>query len=273
MFVFINIMEKTKEILDINSTEETVVQEVVLTPSDEARLKSMMENGLFYGLSKARTNPKMKPYIASAKAGVQIIDLLKTMEILDKSLKFIKDKIKAGGLVLFVGVTPASKSIVKSTAEKLGMPYVAERWLGGTLTNFKTISERINHMKKLRSDKESGALEKYTKKERLEFDRELERLLKLFGGIELLERLPAAVVIFDLKNSEIAANEAKRMNIPAIAFLNTNANPDLVAYPVPVNDKNIKSIEFLMSAIEVSVLEAKKEKAAIEAATSEIVNK
>jgi small subunit ribosomal protein S2 len=266
-------MEKTKEILDKNSIEEPVAEEVVLTPSDEVRLKSMMENGLFYGLTKARTNPKMKPFIASAKAGVQIIDLLKTMEMLDKSVKFIKDKIKAGGLVLFVGVTPASKGIVKSTAEKLGMPYITERWLGGTLTNFKTISERINYMKRLKADKESGALEKYTKKERLELDRELVRLIKFFGGIELLEKLPSAVVIFDLKNSEIAANEARRMNIPAVAFLNTNANPDLADYPVPMNDKNIKSIEFIMSVIETAVVEAKKEKLAIEAATSVIVNK
>lgn len=262
---FVNMENQKETVLDINSIEETFAPEAVLNAVDEARLKLMMENGVFYGLGKSKTNPKMKPYILSVKAKVQIIDLLKTMELLDQALKAIKDKVKAGGLILFVGTTPAAKSIVKNTAEKLGMPYVTERWLGGTLTNFKTITDRINYMKKLRADKESGNLEKYTKKERLDLGKDLERLSKLFGGIELLAKLPAAVVIFDLKNNETAAREAKRMNIPTIAFLNTNANPDLATYPVPANDKNIKSIELLMSYIESGIGETFKEKAAIEA--------
>jgi len=231
--------------------------EVVLTPAEEAMLKTMIEHNVFYGHSKSRTNPKMRPFVLSAKSGVQIVDLMKTMSQLDKAVAMVKDKVRLGGSVLFVGTTPATKFIVKETAQRLQMPYVTTRWLGGTLTNFKTILTRINHFKKLEEDKVAGRLQKYTKKERVMIDVELSKLDRFFRGIVGLDKLPSAVVITELGDGEIAAREAKLTKIPAVAFVNTNRDPDLVKYPIASNDRNSKSVAFLLSHIEKAVVEGR----------------
>ncbi len=243
----------------LNTTEEVETPEtdVALSVDEEARLKEMMAAGVFYGYTKARTEPKMKDFIVSTRAGVEIIDLVKTMQTLERAASAVKEIIKSGGTVLFVGTTPAVKNIVLATAKRLSMPYVVERWLGGTLTNFKTIAERIKYFKKLKNDKTSGNLEKYTKKEQLLFDQEMKKLDKLFSGIEGLEKLPGLLFILDLKAHETAAKEARRMKIPVVALLNTDADPELADYPIPANTRNSKSVELLMSYIEKDIPKTK----------------
>lgn len=218
-----------------------------------------MEIGAFYGLSKSRTNPKMRPYILTAKSGVEVIDLERTMEKMDKALEVLKNKAKSGGLILFVGTTPSAKNAVIKLAEELRMPYVTERWLGGTLTNFKMISQRVSHMKKIKEDKEAGNLEKYTKKERLEIIKELEKMDKFFHGLFYMEKMPAAVVVLDVRNNTLAAREADKMGVVSVGTVNTNANPDLVDYPIPINDKAISVMEHLTEEIGKAIKEGQKE--------------
>jgi len=247
--------------MDEVETEELIndEKEPVINSESKLALRNMMEVGLFYGLSKSRTNPKTKPYIASTKSGIEIIDLRKMLESVKKASEFLKEKIKNGGLPLLVGTTPSVKKTVNELGKKLSVPYVTERWLGGTLTNFKSISARIEELKKLKQDKESGNLDKYTKKERLLIDKRMEKLDKFFSGLQTMNKLPDVVVIFDLKNHEIVARETKKLGIKSIAVLNTNADPELVSYPVVANDRNPKSIEFLATFIEKAIEEGKKE--------------
>lgn len=251
-------MTKTAEAIDTNLDDAKVeAPEIKLTSEEESRMKAMIEANIFYGHVKSKTNPKMRANIVSTKSGVEVIDLLKVMKALDAATKLIKEKVAKGGTVLFVGTTPAAKFAVKETAVKLGMPYVTERWLGGTLTNFKTISSRVGYFKKLEDDKNTGRLGKYTKKERVGIDRELARFEKLLRGIEKLDRMPGVVFVADMGTNEIASTEAKRMKIPSVGLVNTNTDPDLLDYPIPANDRNSKSVSFILSAIEEAVLEGK----------------
>jgi small subunit ribosomal protein S2 len=254
-------MEETKNIA-IDAALDLVdapVSETPLTPEETAAVKELMEAGVFYGQSHSRTNPKMNGYILTSKGGVEIIDLAKTLKALIKAQELIKDKILAGEEVVLVGTTPAGKGIVKELGEKLNVPHVTERWLGGTLTNFKTISDRIHYFKKLKTDAESGALDKYTKKERVEFNREIGKLNRFFSGIESLEKLPGLVIIFGLSGNETPALEAKKIGIKSIAFMNTGSNPDAVSLAIPANETNPKSLAMLATYIEKAVAEAKQD--------------
>lgn len=246
-----------------NITNQNIVGETpempALTPEETSMVKTMMEAGLFYGLSRSKTNPKMKRYLSSSKSGIEIINLVETLKSLQNASRVLKEKIKAGGLPLIVGTMPAVKASVKELGTRFGIPYITERWLGGTLTNFKTILSRIQYLKKLRSDKESGKLEKYTKKEKLNIEREMEKLDKLFSGLENMEKVPAVVVIFDLKDHEVVAREAKRMKVTSIAVSNTNADPEGVDYPIVSNDRNPQSVEFIASYLGKVIEEGKKE--------------
>lgn len=233
------------------------------TSDEEATLKLMMEAGLFYGLSRSKANPKMKPYISSAKSGIQIINLVKTLKSIKSAASILKEKVKAGGLPMVVGATPAVKTAVRNLGVRFNIPYVTERWLGGTLTNFKTISARVQYLKKIRSDRETGKLEKYTKKEKLDIEREMNKLERLFSGLETMDKLPEIIVIFDLKSHDLAAREALRMNITSIAIANTNADPDDVDYPIIGNDRNPKSIEFIASYFAQAIEDGRKEAAEI----------
>lgn len=254
-------------LVDSEKNLEASEPEVKLTSEEETRMRAMIEANVFYGHVKSKTNPKMRVNIASTKSGVEVIDLLKVMKALDAATKLIKDKVSKGGTVLFVGTTPAAKFAVKATAVKLGMPYVTERWLGGTLTNFKTISSRVGYFKKLEEDKNTGKLlSKYTKKERLDIDRELARFEKLLRGIETLDRMPAVVFVADMGTNQIASEEAKRMKIPSVGLVNTNTDPDLLDFPIPANDRNSKSVSYVISAIENAIMEGKAAQKAAEEA-------
>lgn len=250
---------------DLTDEDEALAEAPALPIAAEGRLKHLLELGAHYGLNKSKTNPKMRPFILATKSGVEIIDSLKTMEALDRAASFLRERIKEGGLVLLVGTTPAAKTLTKELGEELGLPYVTERWLGGTLTNFKMINNRLNHLRKMKEDKESGHLEKYTKKERLGIAKELDKFDKFFGGLFNLSRLPAAVLILDLNAHKIAAREARRLNIPTIATVNTNADPTLIDYPIPLNDRSVEAIADLLTAFSAAVAEGRKLTAEAEA--------
>jgi len=249
----------TEKALNNSTAEETLPATPGITLQEEAVLKTMMEAGIFYGLSRSKTNPKVKPYLSTTKSGVEIINLLETLKSLNEAAAVLKEKVSHGTLPLIVGTTPAVKAIVKEMAHRLNLPYTTERWLGGTLTNFKTILARVNYMKKLEGDKLTGKLEKYTKKERLNIEREMAKLNRLFSGLELMEKLPGVVVIFDLKNHEVVAAETKRMKIPTIAVSNTNGDPDIVDHPIISNDKNPESIRFIAEYLSKAIEDGREE--------------
>lgn len=248
--------EVQEEANDEVSEEELSLE---LDPEDKELFHQMMEAGVFYGQSKSKTNPLTKKFILTTRSGFEVIDLQKAIEHLKRAAEILKNTFANKGTVLFVGTSPASKNIVKEVAVSLDSPYVTERWLGGTLTNFKTITDRINYFKKLKEDKKSGRLEKYTKKEQLDKDKELTKLSKFFAGIESLDKLPSIAFIADVSKNEYAAREAKQRGIPVIGFLNTNTDPNLIDHPIPANDKNTASVELLMRFLETAALEGKKE--------------
>lgn len=220
-------------------------------------LEEMMKVGLFLGRRKSKTHPRIKSYIHTTRNGMEIIDVAKTLEALDKSLDFIKSKLMDGKFIMLVGTTPIAKTIVKEYAEKLNFPYVVERWLGGTLTNFKTLSNRITYFKKLKEDKASGILEKYTKKERLDIDREIAKLDLNFSGIENMEGLPSALFVVDATHNMIAIKEAKKIGIPVVAMINTDINPEIVDYPIPCNDRTKDGVKWMMERLSSVVNDAK----------------
>jgi len=241
------------------SINEVSGEEPSLNVEEKELFHQMMEAGVFYGRSKSKTNPLLKKFILTTRSGFEVIDLQKAIEHLKRAGDVLKNVIANNGVILFVGTSPACKNIIKETAEKLESPYVTERWLGGTLTNFKTISARISYFKKLKEDKSAGRLIKYTKKEQLEKDKELLKLERLFGGIETLDKLPSMIFIADLSQNQYAAKEAKQKKIPVIGFLNTDTDPTLVDYPIPGNDRSSASVVLLMKFLEEAALEGKKE--------------
>lgn len=213
----------------------------------EATLKELLEAGAHFGHQTQRWNPKMKPFIHSARGGVYIIDLEQTQKRLSEAEKFVRQTTAAGGTVLFVGTKRQAKAIVKNEAAAVGQPYVSERWLGGMLTNFKTIRQQVNRLKKLEAGLESGETQaKYNKKELLGITNEVERLNRIFGGIKQLDRLPAAVVVVDVPREGIAVAEAAKLGLPVVALVDTNANPDRIDYPIPANDDAIKSVALIV---------------------------
>jgi len=200
----------------------------------------------------------MRPFIFGVRNRSSIIDLEETAKLIDKAMEFIKEKVAGNGVVLLVGTTPAAKKSVEETAQRLQLPFVTERWLGGTLTNFKTLSKRIAHFKKLKSDKEAGRLAKYTKKERVDFDRQIEKMTTMFSGVENMDNLPNALFVVDVNANMIAVREAKRLKIPVAGVLNTDTDPELVEYPVPANDRSKTSVEWILGRLEKAVEEGHK---------------
>ncbi|MFH1694586.1 MAG: 30S ribosomal protein S2 [Patescibacteria group bacterium] len=252
-------MEEKEVTIDKEEVEE-VAQSVVesLDPEEAKLMEEMMGLGVFYGRSKSRTNPKMRPFILANRSGFGVINLRKTYSAFKTVKTVIEDVISKQGLILFVGTSPSVKGIIREAAEELELPYVTERWLGGTLTNTETISKRVRYLKKLKEDKASGELEKYTKKERLGLERDLLKLEKLFGGIATLDRAPSLMFVADLNSNDIAAKEARQTGVKIIGILNTDADPDKVDYGIPANDRNNKSIEFIVNKIKEMIIEARK---------------
>ena len=234
-------------------------------------LKELLESGAHFGHQTRRWNPKMKPYIFGVRGGVHIIDLTKTNGLLIEATSVIRDVTAKGGKVIFVGTKRQAAAIVRDEAEKAGMPFVTERWLGGMLTNFRTIRNQVVRLKKLEAGLEGGEYAgKYNKKEILDFTNEAEALNRVFGGIKHMDGLPAAMFVVDVPKEAIAVSEARRLGIPVIAITDTNANPDLIDYIIPANDDAIKAVRVITHAIAAAAQDGAAIFASKQAAESEV---
>lgn len=218
-----------------------------------------MKAGVHFGHQASRWHPKMGPFIFGKRSGVHIIDLEKTLEQMEKVTKVVEDMVAANGKVLFLGTKLQTKSFVREAAERCGMPFVTERWLGGTLTNFVEISKLIKRYHQLTRMQETGEMQKkYNKREQLTFSREIAELEEKIGGIKSLEKEPDAVVVFDVRNEKTAIKEANRKGIPVIAICDTNVNPTVAQHVIPANDDAVGSIEMMTDLIASAVMEGKK---------------
>jgi small subunit ribosomal protein S2 len=223
---------------------------------EQVGLSELLEAGVHFGHQTRRWNPKMKKFIFTERNGIHIIDLRKTLDRLNAAKDAVREVVLAGEKVLFVCTKKQLRSIIEQEAQECGAYYVTERWLGGMLTNFQTIRKQIRRLKELERGQEDRAFEFYTKKERLLLDRERIKLNKYLSGVKDMTRLPGAIFIVDVRREAIAIKEASRLGIPVIAITDTNANPDLVEYPVPGNDDAIRSVGLITLAIAQSVREA-----------------
>jgi small subunit ribosomal protein S2 len=215
----------------------------------EAELRQLLEAGLHFGHQTRRWNPRMRRYIWGERDGIHIIDLLQTEALLARARDFAADVAGRGGSVLFVGTKKQARDAIKEWADRCEMPYVNQRWLGGLLTNFQTISQRIDRLHELTELKEGGQLDLLPTKERMSMEAELEKLEYNLGGVRDMKRLPQAVLIIDLKTEAIALREAERLRIPIIGLVDSNVDPVPVAYPVPGNDDAIRSCELVIRTV------------------------
>ena len=219
-------------------------------------MKQLLEAGVHFGHQTRRWNPKMARFIFTERNGIYIIDLQKTVQKVDEAYEFVRDLAANGESVLFVGKKQAQNSI-REEAERCNQFYVNERWLGGMLTNFRTIQTRIARLKELEAMFEDGTVEQYTKKEAMLMQRELQKLEKNLGGIKDMKKLPGAIFVVDSKKEEIAVKEARKLGIPVIATVDTNCDPDVIDFPIPANDDAIRAVKLLTSKIADAVLEGR----------------
>ena len=228
------------------------------------KTEEMAQAGLHFGHKSSKIHPKMKPYLYGVRNGVHIIDLEKTAEKLKEALSFMKEAVADGKIILIVGTKIQAKALVKQTAEECGLPYITERWLGGTLTNFETIKKRIDYFKDLERKKKEGELENYTKKERIKFDEELKNLEIKFGGIKILDKVPDIVFVLDMQKDDLAIKEAKAKDVKVVALADTNVDPTLADYPIPANDDAMLSAKYILEkvkgVIKIAQSKVKKEK-------------
>lgn len=234
-------------------------------------MKLLLEAGVHFGHQTRRWNPKMKPYIFTERNGIHIIDLQQTVVRLSEACAFARDLVVAGKHVLFIGTKKQGQESIEAEATRCAMPYVNQRWLGGTLTNYRTIQTRVRRLKELEEQEAAGFLNRLPKKEATRLRDELARLTRLLGGIKGMGSLPAAVFVVDPHKERIAISEARRLEIPIIALVDTNCDPDEVDYPIPANDDAIRAIKLLCSKIADAVAEgqALREAAGAEKAAAE----
>lgn len=220
-------------------------------------MKQLLEAGVHFGHQTRRWNPKMAPYIFTERNGIYIIDLQKTVKKLDEAYMFVRDVAQNGGEVLFVGTKKQAGDSVREEAERCGMHYVNARWLGGMLTNFKTITRRIDRLAQLRKMEEDGTFELLPKKEVIKLKLEIDKLEKFIGGIKNMKTLPAALFIVDPKKEKIAVAEARKLHIPIVAIVDTNCDPDEVDYVIPGNDDAIRAVKLIAGAMANAVMEGR----------------
>ena len=216
-------------------------------------VRQLLEAGVHFGHQTKRWNPKMKRFIFGSRSGIYIIDLEQTERHLKAACQFLEEVAAKGQRVLFLGTKKQARPILEAEATRCGMPYVVNRWLGGTMTNFTTIKVNIDRMRELRQQKATGFFERISKKDAKQLGRKLEELEGHFAGLADLERPPGCLFVVDIKREEIAVREANRLTIPIVAICDTNADPDLVAYPIPGNDDAIRSIQLITSLVADSV--------------------
>lgn len=220
-------------------------------------VEQLIQVGAHFGHLTRRWNPKMRPFIFGERNGIHIIDVRKTQALLEIARSAVVEVAAQGKLVLFVGTKPQAKEVIRREAERCGMPYVIERWLGGTLTNFTTIRQSIRRLNQIDKWEADGTLEQFTKKERLQLLREREKLRVLFGGIETMNRLPGMLYVVDIVREHIAVKEARILGIPTVGIVDTNADPEAVDYPIPANDDSIAAIELFTRIIADAVIEGR----------------
>ena len=218
-------------------------------------LTHLIEAGAHFGHLTRRWNPKMKPYIFMEKNGIHIIDLKKSLGLLNQAYQEMVDAVSHGGSILFVGTKKQAKGVIESEAKRCGMNWVSERWLGGMLTNFSTIRKSVKRLQNIEKQETDGTFEKITKKERLFLTRERDKLKKILEGVETMSKLPGAVFVVDIKKEDIAVKEAKRLNIPVFAMVDTNCDPDLIDHVIPANDDAVKTIELIIKNMADAVFE------------------
>lgn len=217
----------------------------------------MLKAGMHFGHRTGKWHPKMEPFIFTTRHGVHIIDLIKSRQMLGDALELIKKFTEEGKTILFVGTKMQVKKPLKKLAEEAQMPYVTEKWLGGMLTNFSVIKRLVKKYKDLLADRKAGKFNKYTKKERLEIDRTIDKLELKVGGLVNMQKLPDAIFIWDIKTEKTALVEAKKMNIPIIAICDTNTNPTGINYVIPSNDDATKTVKLVLNTIAEVIAEAR----------------
>ena len=220
-------------------------------------MKQLLEAGVHFGHQTRRWNPKMAPYIFTERNGIYIIDLQKTVKKIDEAYSFMREVGESGKPVLFVGTKKQAQGAIKDEALRCGMYYVNQRWLGGMLTNWKTISTRIKRLNDIKAMEEDGTFEKLSKREVLTLQRELERLEKFLGGIKDMKGMPEAIFIVDPKKEKIAVKEARTLGIPVVGIVDTNCDPDDVDYIIPANDDAIRAVKLIASSMADAVIEGK----------------
>jgi len=220
-------------------------------------MKQLLEAGVHFGHQTRRWNPKMKPYIFTERNGIYIIDLQKTVKKIEEAYNFVRQLAADGGNILFVGTKKQAQESVREEATRSGMFYVNQRWLGGTLTNFKTIRKRINRLHEIERMEEDGTFDVLPKKETVDLLKEKARLLKFLGGIKDMKKLPDAIFVIDPRKESIAIAEARKLNIPIIGIVDTNCDPDEIDYVIPANDDAIRAVKLLTSKIADAVVEGK----------------
>lgn len=220
-------------------------------------MKNLLEAGVHFGHQTRRWNPKMSRFIFTERNGIYIIDLQKTVKQIEQAYDFVREIVADGGRVLFVGTKKQAQEAVETEAKRSGQFYVSHRWLGGMLTNYKTIRKRIDRLKKLELMEEDGTFQRLPKKEVIKLRREIERLEKFLGGIKEMDKLPDVLFVIDPKNEKIAVNEAKILGIPVIGVVDTNCDPDEVDIAIPGNDDAIRAVKLLTGTIANAIVEAK----------------
>jgi len=233
-------------------------------------MKALLETGVHFGHRTRRWNPKMKPYIFTERKGVHIIDLQQTIVALGEVSQLIQDTVAAGGTVLFAGTKRQAQETIEYEAERCGMPYVSERWLGGTLTNWRTIRQRIDYLLNLEARRDRGDFERLKKKEALGLERQIIKLNHRLGGIREMRDLPDLVYIVDVRREDTAVKEANKLDIPIIAVVDTNCDPDPIDYVIPANDDAIRAVKLITSKIADAVLEGLAQRKAYEEEALEV---
>ena len=224
---------------------------------DNITIKQLLEAGAHFGHQTSRWHPRMKSYIFTKRNGIHIIDLEQTASMLDKACEFIRQVVAEGGTILFVGTKKQAQQAIEEEAQRCGMFYVNQRWLGGVLTNFATIQSRIDYLVRFEDQQSRGEFKRLPKKEALKLEEEISRLNRQVGGFKEMTSLPSAMFIVDPTKERIALAEAKRVGIPVVAIVDTNCNPDDIDHPIPANDDAIRAIKLICGKIADAVIEGK----------------
>ncbi len=241
------------------------MEEERVEAAEAVTIKLLLESGAHFGHQTSRWNPRMKKYIFTERNGIHIIDLQQTVEMLDKACEFVRDTVAKGEDIIFVGTKKQAKETIEDEAKRCGMFYVNQRWLGGMLTNFATIQARIDHLVRLEDSKAKGDFVYLTKKEAMKLEEEIARLNRQMGGFKEMTKFPGALFIVDPSKERIAVTEARRVEIPVVAIVDTNCNPDEIDHPIPANDDAVRAIKLVTSRIADAVLEGNKARELAEA--------